>query len=212
MFWEPDTVEKLRAEGISDVVFFLEMIFLAIELIYFSLDTFVRRRNARLKMVESFDDKEDKDKKPKSQGFGETKSPGHSSLRFALRSSSAFVPWIIIFSSAVAGYCKQSSVEYFIPLRPLLLLIVNQEVMREAVSFLSTLRKTGRIFVLYLLMVLLFAAMGLIMFFRNDQVQDFQRGPESTYVNFVRGTLFLDCVLTRADRLSLQPWLRLSRL
>lgn len=89
----------------------------------------------------------------------------------------------------------RKSIKYFFPLRPFLLLFRNTPVREEAKNFAKTLSIARDVFLLYILVVVVFASMGVLLFRRLL----FTNGPQSSYVNFIRSVTSTFTFVNQAD-------------
>lgn len=161
-FAEPDTYKDLRKDGVKWSVLVIEAVLILIEVLDIGAQQYVKNKwmSAKAKFAKS--DVLDEDSSLWDRAY---------SLLICL----ILVDFLVTASSSV-------SVEYLIPLRPFLIVLKNPSVREAAHNFFQTLSFARDVFLLYVFILIIAAAMGLILF-GNTLNTD---GPESSYTNFVR--------------------------
>jgi hypothetical protein len=163
--FKPPSLGELRQVGIEPWVWVFEGFIIALELFKAGVDVivlrtvFVRNQDA-LKEFFSIDEEDEDEAFARSIGAVlSTKFKGHldSALNFLFILIVVFVDWILIAT-------LRFSIEYFLPLRALIILYVNRSVRNVARGFWKTMKGARAEFVLYFTAILFAGVSSIIMF------------------------------------------------
>lgn len=189
--FEPDTRAQLEEEGMNSLLWFIELCALSLEtfdiILWFVIK--VKWRDRRREKEEIRKHRETRARKGKHKDSFKIK------LREKYGIHLDYNMWLDILYSFlliivwVDWYLKWSSsfsYQYFIPIRPFLIILRSPNLRRTTGNFLRTVYTAKDIFALFFLVIIIAAALGVVMFRKTLTNITSSDGLEASYTNYVR--------------------------
>jgi hypothetical protein len=204
--FDPDTKEKMKDEGISGPLAFLELCMLGVESFDLVLHFLLKYR-----WIDRYqEEREIKALREKERANGRTKDSFSLRLRerfgVVLNSSTLldFAYTFMVFLVLVDWYVKVSSrfsMQYWFPFRPFLILFRNRSLRRTSGTFVRTVYNARYVFLMYALVNIIGAVLGVVLF-RNTLPLIDDAGVEASYTSFVQALTSTFVFISTGDNYS----------